>query len=344
MAGKILLRGSLTETEQKHSTSTYSSPDIITHDQVSNPTVFFTQNYDSDPNQYVETLNNNYIYARVKNIGDEATEENYVHLFSHVTSLYLNPKNWEKYRISTVGGNRYSTLPPIKKDEIAATSDYFLFNGTKQYGTNCCFACVVCRDKNPDFSYLNSYVEYYDWIHDNLNVAARNMRTTNNYRQRQFEDLYNISNPYSNSAHVIYQITAHGLVSGTTYGLETVTIDGKKTEKKYTDETSTHSIQAIGTLEAGYDDYISIYGILPEGSTAWPDGAYFEITARIAYADSASFLSARPDRLSLERYRLSSFANPAPRALSRSTLNDIIIGIPIGGCTHKFVQNQEAAV
>lgn len=344
MAGKILLRGSLTETEQKHSASTYSSPDIITHDQVRSPNDYFAKNYDSDPNQCVETLNNNYIYARVKNIGNEATEENYVHLYSHVTSLYLNPQNWEKYKISTIGGNLYSTLPSIKKGEIAVTSDYFLFNGTKQYGTNCCFVCVVCTDKNPDFSYLKSYMEYYDWIHDNLNVAARNMRISSNYRQRQLEDLYNISNPYSNPAHVIYQITAHELVAGTVYGLETATIDGGKSEKIYSAETSTHSIQVIGTLEPGFDDYINIYGILPEGCTTWPDGAYIEVTARIAYADTASFLSARPDRLSLPRYRLSGFANTAPRALSRNTLNDIIIGIPIGGCTHKFVQNKEAAV
>ncbi len=334
MPGKILLRGSLSDTGQVPHRTLYSSPDIITHDQVKDSSDYFKQNYNSDPNQTVETLNNNFIYVRVKNIGNADTEENYVHLFSHVTSLYVNPNNCESSRISTIRGNRYSTLAPIKKGEIAATSDYFLFNGTQKYGTNCCFACVVSTEKKPDFTYIRSWEQYCNWIYNNPNIATRNMVRTLSYRKRQFEDLYNISNPYTGSVHVIYQIEAHNLVEGTVYGIESVTVDSRKAEKKFSSDEDSHSIQTIGTMEQGFDDFVRIYGILPNEGQSWPDDAYFTVTSRIAYADNQ--LPRLSDKVPLTQFRTTAFHNPVPRLLESKCANNIIIGIPIGMCCHSF--------
>lgn len=70
MGEKILLRDNLKDDGTEVTNMSYSSPDIITHSQVADSKSFFTANYASDPNEALGTQNDNFIYVRVKNIGD----------------------------------------------------------------------------------------------------------------------------------------------------------------------------------------------------------------------------------------------------------------------------------
>lgn len=92
------------------------------------PKCFFVDNYASDPNEALGRQNDNFIYARIKNIGDAKSQPIYVNLYANQLSLYLNSQNWDKNRISTIRKNRYSTIDSLASNEIGLTNDYFLFH------------------------------------------------------------------------------------------------------------------------------------------------------------------------------------------------------------------------
>lgn len=340
MSSIILLRDSQSDSGQVPFSTSYKSPDIITYSQVNDPTSFFTSNYDSDPNIPVEPKNNNFIYTRLKNIGDETSDEVYVNLYANQLSLYMDPRKWESNRVPTVRGNNYSTISQIAPGEIAATDDYFLFNATK-YNGNCCLVCSAGGEKNPDYSWINTRDKYFNWVADNPNVATRNMVTSYSYTVKQFEDLLNISNNYPDEAAVIFEVSAYNLPDGTTYGIKCDTLNVNKNAKYDSNTPSTQKFLETAYLPPYYDNYVSFYGILPSGVSQWPKEAYISVAARVAFtlilqADKNLFIHKLPVR----RYDTAMFSNRNIKPLTENpTANfssGIVLGVSLGECGHIY--------
>lgn len=269
MSEKILLRDNSNDDGTRVTNLSYSSPDIITHSQVTDPKSFFTDNYTSDPNEAVGMQNDSYIYVRVKNIGDAASQPIYVNLYANHLSLYMNPQNWENNRISTIRKNQYSTIDVLAANEIGVTDDYFLFH-RPDYG-NSCFVAVAGSEPNPDFTWISSWPQYVDWVTRNANVATRNMVTYTEKQVKQYEEQLNLSNPYATPALFMITVEANGQVpDGTKYGIESGAFDIQHEE---TCSSTNRKFSVTTTLQPGQDDYITFYGALQNASSAWPEGA-----------------------------------------------------------------------
>lgn len=275
MGDKILLRDNSKDDGTKVTNLSYSSPDIITHSQVADPKRFFTDNYTSDPNEALGTQNDNFIYVRVKNIGDAKSQQVYVNLYANQLSLYLNPQNWEKNRISTIRKNQYSTIDSLAANEIGVTDDYFLFHRPDY--KNSCFVAVAGSEPNPDFTWINSWAKYVDWVTKNVNVAARNMVTYKEKQVRQYENYLNLSNPYSMPALFLITVEANAQVpDGTKYGIKSGAFGIQREE---TCSSTNRKFSVTATLQPGDDDYIDFYGALQDASSAWPAGACLIVRA-----------------------------------------------------------------
>ncbi len=275
MGSKILLRDNVNDSGTKVTRMTYSSPDIITHSQVADPKNFFTNNYMSDPNEALGTQNDNFIYVRVKNIGDAASEDIYVNLYANQLSLYLNPQNWEKNRISTIRKNQYSTISSLAVNEIGVTDDYFLFHRPDY--KNSCFVAVAGSEPNPDFTGINSWAKYVDWVTGNANVAARNMVTYTERQIKQYENHLNLSNPYSTPATFLITVEANEQVpDGTKYGIKS---DAFAIQHEETCSSTNRKFNVTTTLQPGQDDYIDFYGSLQNTSSSWPEEACLIVRA-----------------------------------------------------------------
>lgn len=275
MSDKILLRDNFKDDGTKITNMSYSSPDIITHSQVADPKSFFTDNYANDPNEALGTQNDNFIYVRVKNIGNTKSQQIYVNLYANHLSLYMNPQNWEKNRISTIRKNQYSTIDALAVNEIGVTDDYFLFH-RPDYG-NSCFVAVAGFDPNPDFTWINSWAKYVDWVTKYANVATRNMVTYKEKQVRQYENYLNLSNPYSTPALFMITVEANEQVpDGTKYGIKSGAFDIQHEE---TCSSTNRKFSVTTTLQPGQDDYIDFYGALQDASSAWPAGACLFVRA-----------------------------------------------------------------
>lgn len=275
MSSKILLRDNFRDDGTKVTNISYSSPDIITHSQVADPKRFFADNYASDPNEPLGTQNDNFIYVRVKNIGDEKSQPIHVNLYANQLSLYLNPQNWEKNRISTIRKNKYSTIDSLASNEIGVTDDYFLFH-RPDYG-NSCFVAVAGLEENPDFTWINSWAKYIDWVTQNANVAARNMVTYQEKQIKQYDNYFNLSNPYATSAIFLINVEANAQVpDGTKYGIKS---DAFGIQHEETCSGSNRKFSVTAILQPGDDNYIEFYGALQSGSAAWPAGACLIVQA-----------------------------------------------------------------
>lgn len=340
MASKILLRDSLTDVGKTPLQTCYKSPDIITYRQTADPTGTFSANYGEDPNIPVEPMNNNFIYARVKNIGDQPSGAIYVNLYANHLSLYMDPRKWEKNRVKTVRGNNYATIANADAGQIVATEEYFLFNAQK-FGGNSCFVCTAGAEKNPDYSWINTLDKYFDWVADNPNVATRNMVTSFQYTVKQFEDLLNISNNYPDEAAVIFEVSAFNLPAGTTYGIRCDSLNVNKSVKYDPNTPSTHKFLDNTYMPPYYDNYVSFFGELPSGSSNWPVDAYITVAARVAFTSAAandptSFVH----KLKAVRYDPELFAQKAVRPLTANPTahftSGVVLGVPLGECGHIY--------
>lgn len=354
MSGKILLRDSLRDTGTTVTSMSYSSPDIITHSQVSDPKTFFTDNYGKDPNEALGTLNKSLIYVRVKNVGNEAISKTYINLYSNQLSLYLNPLNWGKNRISTIRGNNYSTIDSLACNEIGVTDDYFSFEWKNS--RNGCFVAAAGSEQNPDFTWINSWARYVDWVTTNANVAARNMVTYKEDENRNYENEMNLCNPYETDATFLLVVEANSQVpEGTKFGIESGAfgidhyIICSKTDRKF-------SISV--TLPPKADNYVIFYGVLADKSASWPVGASLTVQSILvqfgmdAVCDNAVVQSINKDGIFRNaKYMLTPTecthiynSNPSVRIQAAPANNSLkaaagpVFGLIIGECGVQYIK------
>lgn len=265
MNNELLIRDNLSDTGAIPSTgSTYSSPDLIVHEQVENPEEFFASNYDCDVNQPMDIHSRvNLIYVRVKNISS-TPKVAYIHLFAANASLFLNTSEWAMNKLKTSEGVDYVQTGIIQPGEVGVGKVPFVFNALADHNY-CHIGCVMDRpgpcDIPQDFC---NYEEYHKWMHGNTNICMRNFALIDGPRFL-LENTCEYSNPMSTPVTGIFEIQIAGkFPAGTRIGLgcRQLGIDKHTVLEKETSQYSDCVNATIPALQRG----IAILKVsLPEG-------------------------------------------------------------------------------
>lgn len=207
MKNIFLLRDNRQDTGQGSSSGPdFASPDLIIHEQVSDPESFFTTNYDEDVCQELNTQSKiNLIYVRAKNLTNN-TVNGFVRLYAAEASLFLEPTQWEKNKLTTADGNSVIPIGPIPPNGIGVCKIPFVFNAERD--KNYCHVGIISETKN-EIEIPNSFEgfsEYVDWLHANSHIAMRNY-TLVNKRAAFLETVTNFLNPYNTNYKAEFHIS-----------------------------------------------------------------------------------------------------------------------------------------
>lgn len=211
----IFIRESLDDTGN-HLCVNYSPDIVVQKIDLSNPLEYLKRTYYSDISQDNDGSGNMKIYVRFKNVSDRIVENFYIHLYRNHLCLYNNPSEWQKYEMKTKDGNpvKINSLAP---GEIGVTPP-FIYEKSEFSGHPNCFVVVATKEKNPDFSSINNYDKYKEWVNQK-NVAARNV-CVNTFPKGRNEQWVNFSNMESKSVLAGIYVKVQGETpSKTKYGL-----------------------------------------------------------------------------------------------------------------------------
>ena len=271
MRNTILLRDNMSDTGTVPSRgSWYSSPDLIVHDQVSNPQTYFKETYDKDVSMALQTgSKTNLIYARVKNIGTEPIRA-YIHAYACLSSLFLNPTKWEDSQLKSVSGRDYVVTGLIQPGEVGVGEEPFLFNAQKN--TSYCHTVYAMTSAlKPDYpSEFKDYDDYVSWIRGCTHVAARN-HTKVNSAKSSYEQIDEFSNPSKLKSRVslfLIRMTA-GFPVGTKIIVNCEPLGIVAREHFVADSTKELSFTESGIVPPGFEGYVKTAVFLPAGRS-WP--------------------------------------------------------------------------
>lgn len=252
----ILIREGLSDHgAQKH---TNQSPDIVVQKfEFDNPLKALTSSYREDISIDGDGSGNMYIYVRFKNTSKEAVNGFYIHLYRNHLGLYNDPKDWSKYEMKTASGQPVY-IDSLKAHEIGATPA-FIYNSSQLGAHPNCFVAVATRERTPDYSSINSFAKYVEWI-DKPNVAARNVCVHQRSVRHQSSSL-SFRNPYTDHDAVLgfYATVQKGTSSGIRYGIthKELNIDIAKT---YTvNDDNSGRISWMGPVRAGYSGKLTLW-------------------------------------------------------------------------------------
>ncbi len=248
----------------------YYSPDVICHAQVADPKTYFTNNYNSDPNQPVQLGSHlNFVYVRAKNLADSTQSGWYISVYRSPSTLWLTPSLWKDYKLKTQSGVDYVTVDPVQSGQVAVGNDYFILDALQSN-----YFCVVgIASQTPDPALpgsFSNYDDYWNWIRNNQNICGRNLNTIQDFPDRQFERLDEFQNPENEPVPILIQLTASGpLPGGTIFGVTCAPCDINK-EQAVSQGTI---LTASGMVPANFSGNVTTFASLPSGTTSWPDGA-----------------------------------------------------------------------
>lgn len=210
MNKELLIRDNLSDTGIIPSVgSMYSSPDLIVHEQVENPEMFFSANYDKDVNQAMDIHSRvNLIYVRVKNIS--ATPKiAYIHLYAANASLFLNSSEWLMDKLKTAEGVDYVQTDVIQPGEVGVGKVPFVFNALSDHNY-CHIGYVSDTPGKPDIpGNFSNYEEYSNWLHGNTNICMRNFAKVSGPRY-YLENSCEFSNPKKDKTSGLFEIQLGG--------------------------------------------------------------------------------------------------------------------------------------
>ncbi|MFN8714103.1 MAG: hypothetical protein ACK5Z2_14745 [Bacteroidota bacterium] len=142
-----------------------TSPDVIPYGdtEVTNPSVFFADNYNQNVAKEYEVGANNLVYVRVKNLGLQATGGE-VRLYYALDSQLNDPDTWKNNVIYTQAGDESVVIAPVKANAIGVTDIPFAWKPMEQApeGNSYNLIAQVITEKhpNPIPDYINSFSEY----------------------------------------------------------------------------------------------------------------------------------------------------------------------------------------
>ncbi len=320
----ILIRESLSDHgTQKH---TNQSPDIvIVKFELTNPLKDLTSNYDKeDPSKDGDGSGNMYIYVRFKNTSCETINGFYIHLYRNHLGLYNDPKDWTKYEMKTTS-KQSVYIESLKPGSIGVTEP-FIYDSSQLGAHPNCFVAVATRDKDPDYSSINSFERYVKWI-DKPNVAARNVcvypRSVRNMSSRIY-----FKNPHTDrEALLSFYIKVHekNTSSGIQYGIshQELNINVAKTYTVGAYDSS--FISYVVTIPAGYSSSLLLWYQALEDDHVDIQGTY------LVYEDSEQE-HALFDRYGINlRENFNNILESIP-----ATANPPMRAIVLGGCRIKY--------
>lgn len=252
----VLIRESLDD-KGEHKCVNYSPDIVVQKFKLDNPVADLRKSYNSDISQDNDGSGKMYIYVRFINNSNQPLKGFYIHLYRNHFGLCNVPGDWAPYEMKTED-NKPAYIEQLNSGEIGATPA-FIYD-SKQLGVHPnCFVAVATREKNPDYSSINTYEKYVKWI-NKINVAARNVcvkpRPTIKY-----EEIHHFRNPSKESAKMMgfsLQII-NGSASGISYGMkeENLGIDESKTYNSGVNDSD--YIFHIVRLSAGYSGSLRVW-------------------------------------------------------------------------------------
>lgn len=207
-----------------------NSPDIVVQKfKLDNPAVDLRASYDSDISKDSDGSGKMYLYVRFKNTSKQPLSGFYIHLYRNHLGLCNVPSDWARYEMKTED-NKPAYIESLGPGEIGATPAFIYDNNQIGSHPNC-FVAVATREKNPDYSSINTYEKYVKWI-NKTNVAARNVSVKPCSTHRH-EEIIHFQNPNKNSAAMMgfYAQLSSESTSGIRYGIieKELGIDESKT-------------------------------------------------------------------------------------------------------------------
>lgn len=253
----ILLRESLDDVGKTNCKN--CSPDIIVqHTELYDPVLQLRTCYNRDISVDRSSGKNvDYIYVRCRNRSESTLENIYIHLFRNHLGLYNRPEDWQKSKIHTKIGNP-AKIERLAPGEIGVAPVFLYDHETKGWHPNC-FVAVASYQETPDFSYINSFDKYMEWV--NLpNVAARNVSVqfpSDGYVRWGLE----IKNPGIKEG--IYYILAEVIGENRTvempYGFKNSYLDINRKQTYRPDDQNTHMLLHKVTLPGDYKGELEVW-------------------------------------------------------------------------------------
>lgn len=273
MENKLLIRDNLQDTGDVPSRGgTYSSPDLIVHEQVADPQTFFKDTYHQDVNQPMNIRSSvNLIYVRVKNLSD-TPKIAFVHMYASNVSLFLNPAVWKNQKLLTAEGEDFVQTGLIRPGEVGVTLKPFVFNA-EACRNYCHVGYVLDGPGEPDipdgFSDFNGYV---NWVHGHMNVCMRNFVIVSGVRYF-LENACEFSNPYGVDCSGLFDLKMIGrFPAGTRIEFQCLQL-GIDQEKVLEEDVTEYTWPLSAFIPANTVGVATYRIALPEGQEGEP-GAY----------------------------------------------------------------------
>ncbi|MCM1048282.1 MAG: hypothetical protein NC433_07650 [Clostridiales bacterium] len=228
-----------------------SSPDIVVQKfKINNPAVYLKDKYDFDISEASDDSGKMYIYVRFKNTSSQPVNDFYIHLYRNHLGLCNVPNDWAAYEMKTED-NSAAYIKSLGPGEIGVAPAFIYDKNNIGIHPNC-FVAVATREKNPDYSSINTYDKYVEWI-NKTNVAARNVSVILRPTHRH-EQILHFQNPNKESAALIgFQVKlSDASTLGIRYGIKEDTLGVDESKTYYADDEDSDYIFHAVRLPAGY--------------------------------------------------------------------------------------------
>lgn len=177
-----------------------NSPDIVVRKfKFNNPIVELRNTYNTDISTDGDGSGKMYIYVRFKNTSNQPVKDFYIHLYRNHLGLCNDPSDWARYELMTED-RKPAFIKSLEPGEIGVTPA-FIYDNKKIGAYPNCFVAVATREKNPEYSSINTFNKYIVWI-NKTNVAARNVCVRPRSMHRETQS-YFFENMRKNSSSMI---------------------------------------------------------------------------------------------------------------------------------------------
>ncbi len=240
------------------------SPDIVVRRfTLSDPLQELTETYNKDISEDKIQERTMYVYVRFKNISDQPLENFYIHVYRNHLGLYNNPKEWNKYKLAT-DDRKPSVISGLEPGAIGV-SKAFVFDSSKDGKFPNCLIAVATYEKDPDFSYIDSYEKYIAFA-DQKNVSARNVCeiiATDNYTEQDLH--FRTSDTKKNTYYFIAEAEKN-TSPGVTYGIKCT--HPYFSEHMVYDPKNKSAIVVKETLSGNCEYTVTLWAEIPKGGEA----------------------------------------------------------------------------
>lgn len=237
----ILIRETLHDTGSKKFSN--ASPDIIVRKskyEENKLDTIFTKTYDQDISLDRDGSEKMYLYVRFKNTSNKPLENFYIHLYRNHLGLINRPGDWEKSEMHTEAGTPVH-IGCLDAGKIGATPAFVYDKKTEGAHPNC-FVAVATRERTPDYSSVNSYDKYIQWV-NKPNVAARNVCMISAQSGIYTATVYANSQDAKRERWMLLRVRMEeGTPSGVNYGVRQKTFDIDEKRTYIEGDSSTNSI------------------------------------------------------------------------------------------------------